>query len=97
MPAIRVGLCVTGSMSQLLGELEQCEGLPQQLERGSWVPGSVLQVPATGVAEVKQMRVSASAPGAGKHHPQGLCASYWHGGWGQRRGWSADMHQHGGV
>lgn len=71
MPATRAGLCVTGSMSQLLGGLEQCEGLCQQLERGPWVPGPVFQVPATGVAKVKQMRVSASAPGAGKRCPTG--------------------------
>lgn len=73
-------------MPQLLGNLEWYEGLHQQLERGPWVPGPVVQVPATGVAEVKQMRVSASAPGAGKCHPQGLCASYWHEGWVAERG-----------
>lgn len=50
MPAIRAGLCVTGTTSQLLGELEQCEHRCQQLERGPWVPGPVLQVPATAVA-----------------------------------------------
>jgi len=64
-------------MSQLLGKLEWCNGLCQQPEREPQVPGPVLQVPATGVADVKQMKVSASAPGTGKCCPQGLCASYW--------------------